>query len=66
VFSSKSSNIIKNTNDIICVIDIEMPSSQFKFVLSNTTVGTLDEPSSRVIGRALGYTQVMLIDNSIL
>ena len=43
-----------------------MPSAQFKFVVSNTTVGTLDEPSSQVIGRALGYTQVTLIDNSIL
>lgn len=43
-----------------------MPSTQFKFVLSNTTVGYLDVPSSRVIGRALGFTQVSLVDNSIL
>ena len=42
-----------------------MPSTQFKFVLSNETVGTLVEPTSMVIGRALGYTQVTLVDNSI-
>ena len=45
--------------------DIDMPSSQFKFNLSNITVGVLDEPSSRVIGRSIGYTQVTLVDNSI-
>jgi hypothetical protein len=51
---------------MFCLVDIEMPSPQFKFVVSNTTVGTLIEPSSQVIGRSLGYTQVTLIDNSIL
>ena len=54
------------TSNLCLSSDIEMPSSQFKFVLSNTTVGTLDEPSSHVIGRALGYTKVTLVDNSIL
>lgn len=43
-----------------------MPSSQFKFQLSNTTVGVLDVPLSRVVGRAVGYTKVSLLDNSIL
>lgn len=51
---------------MVFVLEIEMPSSQFKFVISNTTVGTLHEPSSQVIGRAIGFTQVKLFDNSIL
>lgn len=42
-----------------------MPSTQFEFVLSNTTVAVLHEPSSNVIGRVLGYTQVTLVDKSI-
>ncbi|XP_046861323.1 nuclear pore membrane glycoprotein 210-like isoform X1 [Xenia sp. Carnegie-2017] len=47
------------------MIDVEMPSTQFEFVLSNTTVAVLHEPSSNVIGRVLGYTQVTLVDKNM-
>ncbi|XP_046860787.1 nuclear pore membrane glycoprotein 210-like [Xenia sp. Carnegie-2017] len=47
------------------MIDVEMPSTQFEFVLSNTTVAVLHEPSSNVICRVLGYTQVTLVDKNM-
>ena len=45
---------------------VPMPSSQFEFQLSNTTVGQLDVKQSSVLGIQLGYTKVTLVDKSIL
>ena len=43
-----------------------MPSSQFEFELSNTTVAQLDVKKSSVLGINIGYTRVTLVDKSIL
>ena len=43
-----------------------MPSSQFEFELSNTTVAQLDVKKSSVLGVNIGYTRVTLVDKSIL
>jgi len=43
-----------------------VPSSQFEFELSNTTVAQLDVKKSSVLGINIGYTRVTLVDKSIL
>ena len=45
---------------------VPMPSSQFEFKLSNTSVAQLDVKKSSVLGVKLGYTKVTLEDKSIL
>lgn len=45
---------------------VPMPSSQFEFQLSNTTVGKLDVKQSSVLGIELGYTKVTLVDKNML
>ena len=45
---------------------VPMPSSQFEFKLSNTSVAQLDIKKSSVLGVKLGYTKVTLEDKSIL
>ena len=45
---------------------VPMPSSQFEFQLSNTTVAELDVKKSSVLGVEIGYTKVTLVDKSIL
>ncbi|KAM7432559.1 hypothetical protein ABFA07_017053 [Porites harrisoni] len=45
---------------------VPMPSSQFEFKLSNTSVAQLDVKKSSVLGVELGYTKVTLEDKSIL
>ena len=45
---------------------VPMPSPQFEFKLSNTSVAQLDVKKSSVLGVELGYTKVTLVDKSIL
>ena len=43
-----------------------MPSDQYSLELTNTTVASLDTPSSNVTGLVVGDTEVVLQDKSIL
>ena len=43
-----------------------MPSTQFEFKLSNAAVGDLNVAESSVVGIKQGYTQMVLVDKSIL
>ncbi|CAH3168221.1 unnamed protein product [Porites lobata] len=45
---------------------VPMPSSQFEFKLSNTSVAQLDVKKSSVLGVKLGYTKVTLEDKNML
>ncbi|KAJ7382708.1 hypothetical protein OS493_033271 [Desmophyllum pertusum] len=45
---------------------VPMPSSQFEFKLSNTTVAQLDVKKSSVLGVTKGYTKVTLVDKNML
>jgi len=57
--SDKSINIFTS-------LVVAVPSSQFEFELSNTTVGQLDVKKSSVLGINIGYTRVTLVDKRIL
>ena len=52
--------------DIFTSLAVAVPSSQFEFELSNTTVAQLDVKKSSVLGINIGYTRVTLVDKSIL
>ncbi|XP_071512100.1 nuclear pore membrane glycoprotein 210-like [Diadema antillarum] len=43
---------------------VPMPSAQYRLALGNTSVASLTESSSTVVGLALGHTQIMLQDRS--
>ena len=45
---------------------VVMPSDQYSLELTNTTVASLDTPSSNVTGLVVGDTEVVLQDKSIL
>ena len=45
---------------------VGMPSDQYSLELTNTTVASLDTPSSNVTGLVVGDTEVVLQDKSIL
>lgn len=45
---------------------VTMPSTQYRLALGNSSVGSLTESNSMVTGLALGHTQIMLQDRSIL
>ena len=44
---------------------VAMPSYQYSLELTNTTVASLDTPSSNVTGLVIGDTEVVLQDKSI-
>ena len=53
-----------------CVIQgkteiVVMPSDQYSLELTNTTVASLDTPSSNVTGLVIGDTEIILQDKSI-
>ena len=52
--------------DIFTCLVVAVPSAQFEFELSNTTVAQLDVKKSSVLGVNIGYTRVSLVDKSIL
>ena len=52
--------------NIFSSVAVAVPSSQFEFELSNTTVAQLDVKKSSVLGINIGYTRVTLVDKSIL
>ena len=56
----------KITSLIFTCLVVAVPSSQFEFELSNTTVGQLDVKKSSVLGINIGYTRVTLVDKRIL
>ena len=45
---------------------VAMPSKQYTLELTNTTVGELDVERSRVTGLAVGFTELVLNDKSLL
>ena len=55
------------TNFIVLIFlsVVPMPSSQFEFKLTNTSVGELDDTHSSVVGLQSGFTQLVLVDKSI-
>ena len=45
---------------------VAMPSDQYSLELTNTTVASLDVPTSNVTGLVVGNTEIVLQDKRIL